>query len=210
MIIAPSLLSCDFSRLEEEIREVENAGADILHLDIMDGHFVPNLTFGPIIVKAIRKLTKLPLDSHLMISEPGKYVDKFITAGSDWISFHIESVQKPVEIAKHIREQGKKVGIALNPDSPFEQISDIVFNFDFLLIMTVFPGFGGQKFMQSCVPKIKKAAEYINGKIPIEVDGGINDKTKDIVLDAGAEILVAGSYIFNSHSKRESINSLRR
>jgi len=210
MLVAPSLLSCDFSQLEKEIREVENAGADILHLDIMDGHFVPNITFGPIIVKAIRKLTNLALDSHLMISDPGKYVDAFITAGSDWISFHKETVKNPIELANHIREKGKKAGIAINPDTPFEEVSKYVFNFDFILIMTVFPGFGGQSFIQDVVPKIKKASEYINGKIPVEVDGGINNRTKDAVLDAGAEILVAGSYIFNSKNRREAINSLRR
>ncbi len=210
MLIAPSLLSCDFSKLAQEIKEVENAGADILHLDIMDGHFVPNITFGPIIVKAIRRLTKLPLDSHLMISEPERYIDNFIEAGSDWVSFHIETIRNPIKLAKHIRKKGKKAGIAINPDTPFGDISHIVLNFDFLLIMTVFPGFGGQKFIQDCVPKIKEAAKFLNGRIPIEVDGGINDKTSNIVIEAGAEILVAGSYIFNSTNRREAIMSLRR
>ena len=210
MLIAPSLLSCDFSKLAQEIKEVENAGADILHLDIMDGHFVPNITFGPIIVKAIRRLTKLPLDSHLMISEPERYIDNFIEAGSDWVSFHIETIRNPIKLAKHIRKKGKKAGIAINPDTPFGDISHIVLNFDFLLIMTVFPGFGGQKFIQDCVPKIKEAAKFLNGRIPIEVDGGINDKTSNIVIEAGAEILVAGSYIFNSTNRKEAIMSLRR
>ena len=209
-MIAPSLLSCDFSKLGEEIKEVENAGADILHLDIMDGHFVPNITFGPIIVRAIRKLTKLPIDAHLMISEPEKYIDNFIEAGSDWISFHIETTRDPVKLAKHIRQKGKKAGIAINPDTPFENISHTILNLDFLLIMTVFPGFGGQRFIQDCVPKIKEAAKFLNGRIPIEVDGGINSKTKDIVIEAGAEILVAGSYVFNSTKRREAIMSLRR
>ncbi|RKZ26526.1 ribulose-phosphate 3-epimerase, partial [bacterium] len=160
MWVAPSLLSCDFSRLREEIEDVVRGGADLLHLDVMDGHFVPNLTFGPMIVKAIRKLTRLPLDAHLMIENPEKWVDRFIEAGADWISFHFEACRDPIPLAKYLKEKKIKAGLAINPGTPFESVKDILREFDFILVMTVNPGFGGQRFMKEVVEKIERIHSY--------------------------------------------------
>ncbi|RKZ22162.1 ribulose-phosphate 3-epimerase [bacterium] len=210
MWVAPSLLSCDFSCLREEIEDVVRGGADLLHLDVMDGHFVPNLTFGPMIVKAIRKLTRLPLDAHLMIENPEKWVDRFIEAGADWISFHFEACRDPISLAKYLKEKKIKAGLAINPGTPFESVKDILREFDFILVMTVNPGFGGQRFMKEVVEKIERIHSYLGGEIPIEVDGGINAETVEYVLKAGATIIVSGSYIFGSPDRKYAIDSLRR
>ena len=211
-LIAPSLLSADFSRLASQIEEAERAGADLFHVDVMDGHFVPNITFGPIIVSAIRKLTKLPLDVHLMISDPGAYAEQFIKAGSDYLAFHIEACPDPTELIERIRSLGAKPGLVVNPPTPFSQAEPFLASLDLLLIMTVNPGFGGQGFISDALPKVgeaRKARERLGASFLIEVDGGMNDKTAPIALSQGADMLVAGSYVFGSQDMEAAIKKLR-
>lgn len=211
-LIAPSLLSADFSRLASQIEEAERAGADLFHVDVMDGHFVPNITFGPIIVSAIRKLTKLPLDVHLMISDPGAYAEQFIKAGSDYLTFHIEACPDPTELIERVRSLDAKPGLVVNPPTPFSQVEPFLSSLDLLLIMTVNPGFGGQGFISEAVPKVgeaRKARERLGASFLIEVDGGMNDKTASSALSQGADMLVAGSYIFGSKDKEAAIKKLR-
>ena len=207
--VAPSILSCDFSRFAEEIKAVERAGADLLHVDVMDGHFVPNLTIGPAVVKDIRKVTKLPLDVHLMIEHPEKFVDAFLTAGSNMITVHIEAcTAKTLRMLRSkLKSKGVKFGVSLNPATPFAKIKPVLNLVDFVLVMSVNPGFGGQKFISSVLPKIKKLRSKFNGDIA--VDGGINEKTGKLVAKAGANILAAGSYIFKSKDYEDSIRRLR-
>lgn len=204
--IAPSLLSCDFSHLEQEIRMVEKAGANVLHLDIMDGHFVPNITFGPVIIEGIRKLTNLPLDVHLMIDKPEKWVNNFATAGADWISFHIEATTRAGEVIKLIKANNKMAGIALNPATDLEKITPWVEQIDFVVVMTVNPGFGGQEFIKEPLEKVKVLSQK---GIKVEVDGGIKLDTLPIVLRAGAEIIVSGSGIFRTPSPSETIKKFK-
>jgi ribulose-phosphate 3-epimerase len=208
--VAPSLLSADFSRLAEEIKRVERAGADILHVDIMDGHFVPNITIGPIVVKHIRKVTKLPLDVHLMIKDPKKYLAFFIEAGSDMITVHIETTPLKVikTISKTLRQKKLKFGVSLNPLTSLNKIKPALKFADFVLVMSVNPGFGGQSFIMSAVEKIKALRKIF--KKDIAVDGGINAQTGKLVKDAGANILAAGSYIFNAKNTKKAIESLRK
>ncbi len=210
--IAPSLLSADFSRLGAEVEAVTEAGADMIHFDVMDGHFVPNITFGPMVLKAIRSLSRLPFDTHLMISNPEKYWRAFSDAGSDVIGLHIESGVDHMSIIEDIHREDKKICMVLNPLTPAEAISPFMESVDQVLVMTVNPGFGGQEFMSGVVPKIEqlrlmreKAGRYFD----IEVDGGINSKTAEIVKKAGADIIVAGSFIFGSPDYRGRIDSLR-
>ncbi len=207
--VAPSLLSANFANLEQDIKKVELAGVDLLHLDVMDGHFVPNITFGPVVVKDIRKITKLPLDAHLMITDPLKYVDAFIDAGSDMVTVHIETVnEQDIKVLRAKFDQKKiKLGVSLNPPTPLEKITPFLKYFDFVLVMSVNPGFGGQEFIVSAVEKIKELRKIYDKDI--SVDGGINDKTAKLVVDAGANILVAGSYVFKAKDCQETIRSLK-
>ncbi len=212
MAIAPSVLSADFSKLEDEVRAAEHAGADLIHLDVMDGHFVPNLTFGPMIVKAIRKITELPLDTHLMIENPDKYIPEFAEAGSDIITVHIEASSDIKRDLKLIRDNGKKSGITLNPDTPVEKVTGYFDGIDMLLIMSVFPGFAGQSFMPEVLPKIERACAIREEKgldFAIEIDGGITSTTAPQALEAGADILVAGSAVFKKPDYAEAIRVIR-
>ena len=205
MIVAPSLLSADFSKLGEEIKAIEPY-ADWIHLDIMDGHFVPNITIGAIVVKSIRKVTMLPFDVHLMISEPEKYYMDFVKAGADIITVHAEATHSLYRMVKEIKKHCK-VGVALNPATSLSTVENILDEIDLLLIMTVEPGFGGQKFIDGMVKKIKKARKMFDGYIG--VDGGINESNVKKVKEAGADVVVAGSYIFGSKSYKKAIESLR-
>ena len=210
-LIAPSILSADFANLANEIKAVEKAGADVIHIDVMDGHFVPNITIGPPVVAKIRKTTKLPFDCHLMIENPGKYIDAFAKAGADWISVHAEACDLS-DILPKIRNLGCKAGCVINPPTPVKDILPYIPLSDFVLVMTVNPGFGGQKMIDSCVEKIKTIKTFIDDRglsIPIQVDGGISAKTVSKVVDAGASIIVAGSAIFESGDCKKAIESLR-
>jgi len=213
VLVAPSILSADFSKLGKEIKAVEMAGADWIHIDVMDGHFVPNLTIGPVVVKSIRKTTDLPFDVHLMISNPEKYIERFVDAGADILTVHIETVENPLEIINKIRDLGCKAGLTLNPDTPFKKISEFVSEVDLVLIMTVYPGFSGQKFKEEVIPKISEARKKIDsiGKdIYLEVDGGINDKTSILAKKAGADVLVAGNHVFKSKNYEKAISLLKK
>ena len=210
--IAPSILSSDFSRLGDEVKAVEQAGADYIHIDVMDGHFVPNITIGPLIVEAVKKVTKLPLDVHLMISDPDQFVEDFAHAGSDMISVHAEAVNHLHRSIQLIRKAGAGPGVSLNPATPLQMIEYILDDVDMVLIMSVNPGFGGQKFIPEVVPKIKRLKEMIKKrglKVEIEVDGGINPDTIEMVSAAGANIFVAGSAIFHSESYAETIRIMK-
>ncbi|KQL54676.1 ribulose phosphate epimerase [Heyndrickxia shackletonii] len=211
--IAPSILSADFSKLAEEIIDVENGGADYIHIDVMDGHFVPNITIGPIVVEAIRPITKLPLDVHLMIQNPDQYIEAFAKAGADYISVHVEACPHLHRTIQHIKSFGVKAGVVLNPATPVEMIEHIINDVDLVLLMTVNPGFGGQSFIPSVLPKIKKVKELAdkNGlNIEIEVDGGVNSKTAKLCVDAGANVLVAGSAIYNQENRRQAIEAIKQ
>jgi ribulose-phosphate 3-epimerase len=205
--IAPSILSADFSCLYKEMKEIEDL-VDMWHVDVMDGHFVPNITIGPLVVKNIKPKTKLPLDVHLMISEPEKFIDFFIEAGSDYITFHVETVSNPEEILSLIKKKGKKGGLSLNPETPLELIEPYLKMTDFILVMSVNPGFGGQKFLAHSVDKIRKLRTIYDGDI--SVDGGINKITAKKAISAGANILVAGNYIFSSKNRRATVKKLIR
>lgn len=207
IIIAPSLLSADFTRLKDEIKRIEIAGADILHIDIMDGHFVPNITIGPAIVKTIEEITKLPLDVHLMIEKPQDYIKLFAAAGADILTVHIESCPGIEEILSKIKSLGIKAAVSIKPKTEVCSIERILNKVDMVLIMTVEPGFGGQTFIKEVVPKIRQLRRIYKGDI--EVDGGINDKNAKLVVRAGANILVAGTYIFGAKDTKEAINKLR-
>ena len=212
MAVAPSLLSADFSRLDEEVRAAERAGADLFHLDVMDGCFVPNLTFGPMIVRAVRKLTALPLDTHLMIEEPDRYISQFADAGSDVITIHVEASTDVRKDLRMIREKGKKSGLTLNPDTPIEKIVDYFDEIDLLLVMSVFPGFAGQSFMPDVLSKVVDARRIRDEKgfdFVIEIDGGINPATSVRARESGAEILIAGSSVFGSADYAEAIRAIR-
>ena len=205
MKIAPSLLSADFSRLEEQVRILENCGADMLHVDVMDGHFVPNITIGPVVIGSIRNCTKLPFDVHLMIQHPDRFIKSFADAGSDIITVHAEAEHDMDKTIKIMRENNVKVGVAINPGTPLSKVKDLMDKIDMLLIMTVNPGFAGQKFIHDAVPKIKNARDIIDSEglnIDLEVDGGINHETGKIAVNAGANILVAGSFIFKGDVKK--------
>ena len=211
-IIAPSLLAADFVRLAEDIARVEAAGADWLHLDIMDGHFVPNLTFGPPIVAAIRKITKLPLDVHLMVTNPAALVDAFAAAGADWLTVHVETEPHLHRLVTHIRELGVRPAVVLNPATPLSSLEEILPEVDMVLVMSVNPGFGGQKFIPSSIDKIRRLKKQIiavNREVLIEVDGGINAVTSPLVREAGAEVLVAGSAVFGSDDLAAAIRQIR-
>lgn len=205
--IAPSLLAADFSTLAAEIRRVEEGGCDMLHLDVMDGHFVPNLTIGPFIVAAIRKLTKLPLDTHLMIENPEKYVAEFAKAGSDIITVHAEACKDLGKLLDQIGSLGAKRGVSLKPATPLSAVEPFLDKTDMVLLMTVNPGFGGQSFMREVLPKIEALRKIYAGDI--EVDGGINKDTSKETVKAGANVLVAGTAIFGKPDARQAIKDLR-
>ena len=202
-LLAPSILSADFSNLSQQIRLTEIGGADWIHCDIMDGHFVPNITFGSVVVKAVRKLTKLPVDVHLMIEKPDKYLEDFAKAGADYISVHVEEVVHLNRTINRIKELGCKAGAVINPATPVESVKDVAEYIDLLLIMTVNPGFGGQKFIPNSIRRIKEAVDLRSERhasFLIEIDGGVNIDTIKKAYSAGVDVFVAGSAIFHSEN----------
>ena len=201
--ISPSILSADFSELKNEIKKLEQAGADMIHVDVMDGHFVPNLTIGPPVIKSLRGHTNLPFDVHLMISPVHKYIKDYADAGANIITIHPEATNDLMESIKHIRDLGKKVGVSLNPETPLEIVENFLQDIDLVLIMSVHPGFGGQKFMPEVLEKVKKLRNIIIEKkleLDIEIDGGIDFDNNKMVIEAGANILVSGTTVFKKNN----------
>ncbi len=212
LTVAPSILSADFARLSEEIEAVEKAGADWIHIDVMDGHFVPNLTIGPVVVQAVRPCTRLPLDVHLMIESPERYIDAFADAGADGLTVHVEACPHLHRVIQQIRGRGLKAGVSLNPHTPATSIEHVLDDLDLVLVMAVNPGFGGQSFISGVLPKIRDIRERIarSGRaIALEVDGGLNPQTVGAVVAAGADTLVAGSAIFGANDYGRAIVDLR-
>ncbi len=211
-LIAPSILSADFTRLGEELRAVEEAGADMIHVDVMDGHFVPNLTMGPFIVEAVRRATTLPIDAHLMVSNPSSLADAFIDAGADYVVFHVEACEDGRGLIDHVHERGAKVGLALNPTNPAEMIEPFLPYVDLALVMTVNPGYAGQRFIESVMPKLEEIAEFKRRNrltFAIEVDGGIGPSNVSAVIRNGGEVIVAASAVFGGASPGEGVRALR-
>jgi ribulose-phosphate 3-epimerase len=211
-MVAPSILSADFSRLGEEIKAVEKAGADVIHVDVMDGHFVPNITIGPPVVASVRKITDLPLDVHLMIENADQYLEDFASAGADWITVHVEACPHLNRTINRIRQLGKKAGAVLNPATPLVTLDEILPDLDLVMLMSVNPGFGGQSFIPASLDKIRNLRKMIEQKglqVGIEVDGGVSPKTMDAVAGAGANIFVAGSAVFGHSDYPEIIGQLK-
>ncbi len=202
IIVAPSLLAADFSRLKEEVQEVEKCGAEYLHLDVMDGNFVPNISYGSPVISAIRPHSNLVFDVHLMVEEPDRFIKDFVDAGADIITVHVEATKHLHRTIQLIKSYGKKVGVALNPATPIETLKHVVKEIDMILIMSVNPGFGGQAFIPEVLSKIEELRK-LYPEMDIEVDGGVNDKTVEAIKEAGANILVAGSYLFSGNYKEK-------
>jgi len=197
--LAPSILSADFARLGEQVGEAEAAGADRIHVDVMDGHFVPNITIGPVVVRSLRRVTRLPLEAHLMIAEPDRYLEAFADAGADGLIVHVEGAVHLHRTLESIAKLGKRVGLALNPATPAAMLEEVLPDLDLVLVMTVDPGFGGQEFIASTLPKVRRVRELLDrvrSECELEVDGGIHPETAPLVVDAGARVLVAGSAVF--------------
>lgn len=210
IIVSPSILSADFANLERDIKLVEDAGADWLHIDVMDGHFVPNITIGVPVVQSIKKVSRLPLDVHLMIENPQKYIEPFVSAGADIITFHYEAAaNKVLEIADKIKKSGVKAGLSIKPKTDVSEILEFLPYFDLILVMTVEPGFGGQSFMHDCAQKIPQIRQDAPENLIIQVDGGINNVTGHVCTSLGANSLVAGNYIYKSENIAQAIKSLR-
>ncbi|AKS38002.1 ribulose-phosphate 3-epimerase [Anoxybacillus gonensis] len=210
--IAPSILSANFAKLGEEIVDVERGGADYIHVDVMDGHFVPNITIGPLIVEAIRPVTTLPLDVHLMIEQPDRYIPTFAKAGADYLTVHVEACPHLHRTIHLIKEHGVKAGVALNPHTPIAMIEHIIEDIDLVLFMTVNPGFGGQSFIPAVLPKIRAFSTLVRERglsVEIEVDGGIHAETAKRCVQAGANVLVAGSAIYNQADRAQAIRAIR-
>jgi ribulose-phosphate 3-epimerase len=210
--IAPSILSADFSKLGEEIKDVEAGGADYIHVDVMDGHFVPNITIGPLIVEAIRPITKLPLDVHLMIDNPDHYIEAFAKAGADYITVHVEACRHLHRTIHYIKSFGVKAGVVLNPATPVDFIQHVLSDVDMVLLMSVNPGFGGQAFIPEVLTKIKALKKMIDEKglqVEIEIDGGVNEQTAKQCIEAGATVLVAGSAIYNQKDRAKAMAALK-
>lgn len=210
--IAPSILSADFAKLGEEIKDVERGGADYIHVDVMDGHFVPNITIGPLIVEAIRPVTKLPLDVHLMIENPDLYIESFANAGADYITVHVEACRHLHRTIGLIKSLGVKAGVVLNPATPVNTIQHVIKDIDMVLLMSVNPGFGGQSFIPEVLPKIREVkamAEQFNPTLEIEIDGGVNEETAKLCIEAGANVLVAGSAIYDKSDRKAAIAAIR-
>ncbi|MFE7061942.1 ribulose-phosphate 3-epimerase [Sutcliffiella sp. NPDC057660] len=210
--IAPSILSADFANLQKDIHDVEQGGADYIHIDVMDGHFVPNITIGPLVVEAIRPITKLPLDVHLMIENPDTYIPAFAKAGADIISVHVEACRHLHRTVQLIKAEGVKAGVVINPATPVESIVPILNDVDLVLLMTVNPGFGGQAFIKDVLTKISQVRSLITERglsVEVEVDGGVNPETAALCVEAGADVLVAGSAIYQQADRKEAISSIR-
>lgn len=212
MYVAPSLLSANFLHLADEVKAVSEAGADLLHIDVMDGHFVPNLTFGPCVIKDLQSVSKVPLDVHLMVQNPAKFVEYFLPLKPKFITFHLEAENHPVRLCEHLRQHNIGAGVVLNPHTPISQLTHLIEFVDIVLLMSVNPGFSGQKFLPLVIDKVKELRELIDkkgAKVFIEVDGGVNGLNAGKLDEAGADILVAGSYIFSSKDYKAAISSLK-
>ena len=209
-LIAPSMLKCDFGNLHREVEQLESAGASLLHLDVMDGHVVPNLSYGPMVIERMRGLTEAVFDAHLMISEPGRYLDAYVQSGCEAITFHIEAVPEPVMLLEQIRRRGCVAGVAINPETPFSAVERYLTAMDLLLVMSVRPGFGGQKFIPDALAKIKAARESGDDDLIISVDGGIGRSTIAACSEAGCDVFVAGSSIFDEPCYSAAMAELRQ
>ena len=211
MILAPSILAADFGHLAEEIARAEQGGARLVHLDVMDGHFVPNLTMGPAVVKAVRRATRLPLDVHLMIQNADLYVDAFADAGANWVSLHVEALPHLQRAVAHLRERGLKAGVALNPSTPLVSVEEIAPELDYVVVMSVNPGFGGQKFLPASLDKVRRMRDLLRRRglaAQIEVDGGVDEGNVKALIEAGADVLVAGTSVFGEGDPAASARRL--
>jgi ribulose-phosphate 3-epimerase len=211
-LVAPSILACDFGRLAEEVRRVSDAGADWIHVDVMDGAFVPNISVGPVVVSAVRRATELPLDVHLMIDEPDRLIDDFVRAGADLVSVHAEATNRLLRTLRHIREAGARPGVALSPASPLELVTEVLGEVDLVLLMTVEPGFGGQALLPAVLDKVARLRTMITARgldLHVEVDGGVDPTTAPLATAAGADVLVAGTAVFGAADYDEAVAAIR-